>query len=145
MILANENQQIFSFFPIAFLFKFKKSHYNTGTAACCLCPTNLLVKFYCKIKQPAPSNPSFCCWNHDLLDLLCHWFQRNISNHPKRFFLKSWFVIFGEFPINCWIGYCAVLWISVSSGINGTTTEVLANSMLKSDNNTTIITSVALV
>ena len=37
--LANENEEIFYFFTIVFLFQFKKSHYNTGTAACNLCPS----------------------------------------------------------------------------------------------------------
>ena len=39
LILANENEEIFSFFAIIFLFKLKKSHYNTGTAACKFCPS----------------------------------------------------------------------------------------------------------
>ena len=62
-------KKYFYFFAI-FLFKFKKSHYNTGTAARNLYPRNLFVKFYYKIKQPASSNLSFCCWNHDLSALL---------------------------------------------------------------------------
>ena len=59
MILANENEETFSFFAIVFLFKPKKSYYNTGTAACNLCPRNLFVNFCYRIKQPAPFNPVF--------------------------------------------------------------------------------------
>ena len=39
LILANENEEIFSFFAIIFLFKLKKSYHNTGTAVCNLCPS----------------------------------------------------------------------------------------------------------
>ena len=111
LILANETE-VKNYFLFSLLFSYsslKKSHYNTDKAAQNLYPRNLLVNLYYKTKQTAPSNPSFCCSNHGLSVLLCHWLKRNISNHPKRIFLKSWLVIFGEFPINCWIGYWVVL------------------------------------
>ena len=138
MILANETEEIFSLFAIVFLFKLKKSHCNTSTAARNLCPTNLLVKFCYKIKQPDPSNPSFCCWNHDLSALLCHWFKRNISNPPNRFFFKKLICNFRRTPNK---NLDRVLWC----GINSSTTKVQTNIMSKSDNNNVIITSVALL
>ena len=138
MILANENEEIFSFFAYVLLFKFKKSHYNTGTAARNLCPRNLLVKLYYKIKKPTPSHLSFRCWNHDLSALLCHWFKRNISNPPNRFFFKKLICNFRRTPNK---NLDRVLWC----GINSSTTKVQTNIMSKSDNNNVIITSVALL
>ena len=62
MILANENGEISSFWAIAFLFNLRKSHCNTGRAACYLCPSNLetyLSSSIIKYSSPPPPNPVF--------------------------------------------------------------------------------------
>ena len=87
-ILANTNEEIFSFFTIVISFKLKKYQHNTDAVFCNLFQysRNLLLKFYYKIKQPAPPPP----------------FTRGFSNN-------NWLVIFGEFPRNCSIRWGTVL------------------------------------
>ena len=128
----------------------KKSQYITCTAARNLCPWNLLVKFYYKIKQPAYSNPRFCCWNRDLSVLLCHWFNRNISNPPKWFFFWKLIcnlrIILSKLldRVLCYALNLCFLY-HLASGLNSNTTKVQTNVMWKNDNINTIITSVALL
>ena len=58
MILANENEEIFSFFAIVFLLKLKKSHYNIGTAACNLY-LSIPETYWQSSSSPPPLTPVF--------------------------------------------------------------------------------------
>ena len=133
--------------------------------------SDLLVKFRCKIKQPAPSPPLFVnvfeiIEKKQIFPCFALWFAllifqpccntdlREISlvilkNHPK-----SQFVIFGEFPTNCLLKSsirCSgalnpcfyVRFYHLHCGINSKCTEVKSNIMRKSDSNSVRITSLA--
>ena len=138
-----KNEEIFSFLAIVFLFNFKKIPLQYRHR-------NLLVKFYYKIKQPAPSNPRCCCWNRDLSVLYVTGLIEISVTLQNGFFKKKLICNLQIIPsklldrVLCYDLNLYFLY-HLASGLNSNTTKVQTNVMSKSDNTNTIITSVALL